>query len=55
VINWKGCEGKWSWPNLKDFTSIYLEGLREIKKNIFIAATINEQLSVAEVDRPCIS
>jgi hypothetical protein len=32
-MNWKGCERKWSWPNLRHYTGIYLEGLRKTIKN----------------------
>jgi hypothetical protein len=35
MLNWKGCEKKQSWPNLRYYLSIYLEGLilRETMKN----------------------
>jgi hypothetical protein len=29
MINWKGCGRKRSWPQLRDYPSICLEGLRK--------------------------
>jgi hypothetical protein len=29
VNNWKGSEGKWSWPNLRHYPGIFLNELRE--------------------------
>jgi hypothetical protein len=29
VNNWKGKEGKWSWPNLRNYPGIFLNELRE--------------------------
>jgi len=33
MMNWKGCERKWSWPNLRYYPGICLEGLRKTTKN----------------------
>jgi hypothetical protein len=32
-MNWKGYGRKRSWPNLRQYPGIFLEGLREITKN----------------------
>jgi hypothetical protein len=29
MMNWKGYGRKWSWPSLRYYPSIYLEGLRK--------------------------
>jgi hypothetical protein len=31
-MNWKGCGRKWSWPNLRYYLGIFLEGLRNTTK-----------------------
>jgi hypothetical protein len=33
-MNWKGCGRKRSWPNLRYFPSICLEGLRTTKNTV---------------------
>jgi hypothetical protein len=33
-MNWKGCGRKWSWPNLKYYPGICLEGLRKATKTL---------------------
>jgi hypothetical protein len=33
-MNWRGCGRKRSWPNLRHYLGIYLEGLKEITKNL---------------------
>jgi hypothetical protein len=33
-MNWKGCGKKRSWPNLRYYPSICLEGLRKTTKNL---------------------
>jgi hypothetical protein len=33
MMNWKGCGKKWSWPNLRHYPAICLEGLRKTTKN----------------------
>jgi hypothetical protein len=32
MMNWKGYGRNWSWPNLRYYPSIYLEGLRKTTK-----------------------
>jgi hypothetical protein len=32
-MNWKGCGKKWSWPKLKNYLDIFLEGLRKTMEN----------------------
>jgi hypothetical protein len=34
MINWKGCERKRSWPNLRHCPGICLDGLRKTTKNL---------------------
>jgi hypothetical protein len=36
MVNWKRCGRKRSWPNLRYYPSICLEGLRETTKNLRI-------------------
>jgi hypothetical protein len=36
-MNWKGYGRKQSWLNLKYYTGIWLEELRKIQKNLWIA------------------
>jgi hypothetical protein len=39
ITNWKGYGRKWSWPNLRYYLRIFLEGLRKtIKKPVTIAS-----------------
>jgi hypothetical protein len=33
-MNWKGCGRKWSWPNLRYYPGICLEGLGETTRNL---------------------
>jgi hypothetical protein len=33
-MNWKGCGRKRSWPNLRYYPGICLEGLRKTTKNL---------------------
>jgi hypothetical protein len=33
-MNWKGCGGTWSWPNLRYYNSICLEGLRKTTQTL---------------------
>jgi hypothetical protein len=33
-MNWKGCERKRPWPNLRYYVGIFLEGLRRIMNNL---------------------
>jgi hypothetical protein len=37
MMNWNGCEEKRSWPNLKHYPVIFLEGLRKTTKTLSIA------------------
>jgi hypothetical protein len=34
MMNWKGCERKRSWPNLRYYPSICLEGPRKTVQNL---------------------
>jgi hypothetical protein len=34
IINWKGCERKWSWHNLRYYPSTCLDGLRKTAKSL---------------------
>jgi hypothetical protein len=36
-MNWKRCGRKWSWPNLRYYPDICLEGLRKTTRNLRIA------------------
>jgi hypothetical protein len=36
-MNWKGHGRKWSWPNLRYYPGIFLEGLRKNMKELVIA------------------
>jgi hypothetical protein len=33
-MNWNGFGRKWSWPNPRYYSGIYLEGLKKTTKNI---------------------
>jgi hypothetical protein len=37
MMNWKGCGRKQSWPNLRYYPNIFLEGLGKPTKNLRIA------------------
>jgi hypothetical protein len=34
MMNWKGYGTKQSWPNLRYYPNIFLEGLRKLQKNL---------------------
>jgi hypothetical protein len=34
MTNWNGCRRRRSWPNLKHYLSLYLEGVRKTTKNL---------------------
>jgi hypothetical protein len=38
MLNWKGCGRKWSWPNLRCYPDIFLEGLRKSTKKLGIVS-----------------
>jgi hypothetical protein len=33
-MNWKGYGREWSWPNLRYYPGIFLEGLRKTTRNL---------------------
>jgi hypothetical protein len=37
MMNWRGFERKWSWPNFKELSDICLEGMRKTTKNLSLA------------------
>lgn len=38
--DWKWCGKKWSWPNLKNYPGIFLEGMRTMKTSVRIAGVL---------------
>jgi hypothetical protein len=41
----EGCGRKWSWPNSRKYSNIYLEGLRETKKTSVWIASLEIMIS----------
>jgi hypothetical protein len=42
--NWKGFGRKWSWPNLRYYPGIHLEGLRKTTENSVRIASLQAEI-----------
>jgi hypothetical protein len=49
MMNWKGCEKRRSWPKLRYYQGIYLEGLRKIKKTSVRIAGLRAEIGTRDL------
>jgi hypothetical protein len=45
-MSWKGFGNKWSWPNLRYYPAICLEGLRKTSKTSIRIAGLQAEVSI---------